>query len=210
MEDVLRVWVAADDPLARAGLAALLAGLPGLLVVGQDSAAALPDLAADTGESDTHPDLILWDTSLELDVEPFDEPFGRAVPVVALVAEAGSAAEAWRLGCRGILSRGLDVEALPVALAAVAAGLVVVSPALAGSLVARANEPEPGDVELTPRETAVLMLLAEGLTNKAIAQRLAISDHTVKFHVNAILSKLDAQSRTDAVVRATRRGLLSL
>jgi two-component system, NarL family, nitrate/nitrite response regulator NarL len=56
----------------------------------------------------------------------------------------------------------------------------------------------------------VLRLLAEGLTNKAIAQRLEISDHTVKFHVNAILGKLNAQSRTDAVVRATRRGWLSL
>jgi DNA-binding NarL/FixJ family response regulator len=56
----------------------------------------------------------------------------------------------------------------------------------------------------------VLQLLAEGLPNKAIARRLDISDHTVKFHVNAILSKLGAQSRTDAVVRATRLGLILL
>ena len=59
---------------------------------------------------------------------------------------------------------------------------------------------------LTPRENEVLQLLAEGLTNQAIAQRLAISEHTVKFHVNAILGKLAAQSRADAVVRATRLG----
>jgi DNA-binding NarL/FixJ family response regulator len=64
--------------------------------------------------------------------------------------------------------------------------------------------------ELTPRETEVLQLLADGLTNKAIAQRLGISDHTVKFHVNAVLGKLGAQSRTEAVVRATRLGLLHL
>jgi DNA-binding NarL/FixJ family response regulator len=64
--------------------------------------------------------------------------------------------------------------------------------------------------ELTPRETEVLQLLAEGLTNKAIADRLGISRHTVKFHVNAILTKLNAQSRTEAVVRATRSGLLAL
>ncbi|MBI1880571.1 MAG: response regulator transcription factor, partial [Chloroflexi bacterium] len=63
---------------------------------------------------------------------------------------------------------------------------------------------------LTPRELEVLQLLAEGLPNKAIARRLDISDHTVKFHVNAILSKLSAQSRTDAVVRATRLGLILL
>jgi DNA-binding NarL/FixJ family response regulator len=63
---------------------------------------------------------------------------------------------------------------------------------------------------LTPREQEVLQLLAEGLPNKTIADRLYISEHTVKFHVNAILSKLGAQSRTEAVVRATRLGLLLL
>jgi DNA-binding NarL/FixJ family response regulator len=68
----------------------------------------------------------------------------------------------------------------------------------------------PEFTELTPRESEVLYLLAEGLTNKAIAHRLEISDHTVKFHVNAILGKLNAQSRTEAVVQATRLGLLLL
>ena len=73
-----------------------------------------------------------------------------------------------------------------------------------------AAETLPELVELTPREQEVLTLLAEGLTNKAIAHQLAISDHTVKFHVNAILGKLNAQSRTEAVVQATRLGLLLL
>ncbi len=73
--------------------------------------------------------------------------------------------------------------------------------------------PSPPDAPaeaLTPREREVLQLLAEGLANRAIAQRLAISEHTVKFHVNAILGKLNAQSRTEAVVRAARLGLLIL
>jgi DNA-binding NarL/FixJ family response regulator len=64
--------------------------------------------------------------------------------------------------------------------------------------------------ELTPRELEVLQQLAEGLANKAIAQRLGISEHTVKFHVNAIMGKLGVQSRTAAVVRATRLGLVVL
>ena len=64
--------------------------------------------------------------------------------------------------------------------------------------------------DLTPRETEVIQLIAEGMTNKAIAQQLDISAHTVKFHVNAIMNKLAAQSRTEAVVRATRMGLISL
>lgn len=63
---------------------------------------------------------------------------------------------------------------------------------------------------LTPRETQVLELLAEGLPNKAIAARLQISDQTVKFHVAAICGKLDATNRTDAVRRAVRRGLITL
>ena len=58
--------------------------------------------------------------------------------------------------------------------------------------------------DLTPREDEVLQLLAQGMTNKAIAHQLGITDHTVKFHVNAIMTKLNAQSRTDAVIRATR------
>jgi two-component system nitrate/nitrite response regulator NarL len=64
--------------------------------------------------------------------------------------------------------------------------------------------------ELTAREREVLQLLAEGLPNKAIAARLTISEHTVKFHVNAILTKLGVQSRTEAVVRAVRLGLIML
>ena len=64
--------------------------------------------------------------------------------------------------------------------------------------------------ELSPREAEVLSLMAEGLSNKAIAERLEISEHTVKFHVHTVLGKLGTQSRTEAVVRAARLGVLSL
>jgi DNA-binding NarL/FixJ family response regulator len=64
-------------------------------------------------------------------------------------------------------------------------------------------------VELTPREHQVLELVAEGLSNKLIGLRLDISEHTAKFHVNSLLEKLEADTRTDAVVRAARRGLLT-
>ena len=73
-----------------------------------------------------------------------------------------------------------------------------------------ARKPHPLVEELTPRELAVLRLLAEGLPNKTIALRLGISEHTVKFHVNAILGKLGVACRTEAVVRATRLGLILL
>ena len=64
--------------------------------------------------------------------------------------------------------------------------------------------------QLSARELDVLRGMAEGLSNKQIARSLGISEHTVKFHINAILGKLDAQSRTEAVVRATRAGLILL
>jgi DNA-binding CsgD family transcriptional regulator len=70
--------------------------------------------------------------------------------------------------------------------------------------------PVEGDVPLTPRELEVLTLLAEGLSNKAIARRLGISVHTAKFHVGALMDKLDAIGRTDAVAHAVRRGVIHL
>jgi DNA-binding CsgD family transcriptional regulator len=70
--------------------------------------------------------------------------------------------------------------------------------------------PVEGDVPLTPRELEVLTLLAEGLSNKAIARRLGISVHTAKFHVGALIDKLDAIGRTDAVAHAARRGVIQL
>jgi DNA-binding CsgD family transcriptional regulator len=70
--------------------------------------------------------------------------------------------------------------------------------------------PVEGDVSLTPRELEVLTLLAAGLSNKAIARRLGISVHTAKFHVGALIDKLDAVGRTDAVAHAARRGVIQL
>ena len=67
-----------------------------------------------------------------------------------------------------------------------------------------------GEIELTPREAEVLALVAEGASNKTIAQRLGISVHTAKFHVSSLLDKLDAVGRTDAVAHAARRGVIHL
>ena len=207
MDDLLRLIVLADDPLARAGLAALLAALPGGRVVYQGHS----ELLTDAADGEVEPaDVIIWDTGWDTSRER-EEGLGLAVPVLALAADTESAAAAWALGCRGVIGRAADEEQLLAAVRATAAGLHALSPALASALLrGDATETQPATIDLTPRENQVLALLAEGLTNKAIAYRLAISDHTVKFHVNAILGKLNAQSRTDAVVRATRLGLISL
>ena len=79
----------------------------------------------------------------------------------------------------------------------------------AANAVLRPRPPAAATVEhLTPREQEVLQLLAQGLPNKLIATRLGISDHTAKFHVNGILGKLGAQSRTEALAQAARLGLV--
>jgi DNA-binding NarL/FixJ family response regulator len=113
----------------------------------------------------------------------------------------------WTSGVQGILRREIDPATLAAAAQAVTHGLTVLdsTPDLTPF---RDTDPAEERLieELTGRELEVLSLLAEGLTNRAIAQQLEISEHTVKFHVNAILSKLNAQSRTEAAVRATRMG----
>lgn len=91
------------------------------------------------------------------------------------------------------------------------AGLRLAAPGeqATATIVARNRETAGGgDFELTPRELDVLALLAEGASNKMIAQRLGISVHTAKFHVGSLLGKLGAASRTEAVTLATRRGIL--
>ncbi len=93
-------------------------------------------------------------------------------------------------------------------------GIVLVSSEDEADVVLRpAGEKDPADVvepALTPREVEVLSLLAEGASNKMIAQRLGISAHTAKFHVGKVLEKLDATGRTDAVAHAVRIGVLNL
>jgi DNA-binding NarL/FixJ family response regulator len=97
------------------------------------------------------------------------------------------------------------------ALAAVRSGLTVMDTQLASALVPNQPPREPkGRGELTERERQVVQLLAEGLSNKLIADRLGISDHTAKFHVNGVMMKLGSSTRTEAVVEAMRRGLIRL
>lgn len=210
----LRAVVVASSPLARAGLAALLADQPGITVVGQVSADAEFPEALDV----YHPDVLIWDMGWEpaQQVERLNDL--RGVPVLALLANAPHLVDVLPMllgaGARGLLLPDASSEALASALTAVALGMVVIQGEIAEQALPQgltASDALNGDIEaLTPRETEVLNLIAEGLPNKTIAARLSISEHTVKFHVNAILTKLGAQSRTEAVVRATRLGLIAL
>ena len=202
----LRVVVVAADPLARGGLAALLGAEPGLIVSSQLSADDGLDGLRDVADA----------VLLDLGAGPRPSPAAvesaarSGLPVLVLVQDEDDAVEAVAAGARGVLFRDAGRERLVSALRAMREGLLALDPGLA-ALVPRPRPAPAGLVEpLTPREMEVLQLLAQGLTNKTIAERLGISDHTAKFHVNAILGKLGAQSRTEAIVQAARLGLVIL
>ncbi|MDX1613166.1 MAG: response regulator transcription factor [Candidatus Promineifilaceae bacterium] len=213
----LRLLIVGPDPLARAGLATLLADQPNCVVVGRIDSAALPN------ELEIYrPDVIVWDLGWEAEeslalleelvTDRMEGAESRQAPgLVVLLPDEETAAVAQSAGAQGLLFRDSNADRLLAAITAVAQGLTVVEPAVMEVLRPSVSVDEPALLEeLTPREMEVLQLLAEGLANRAIAQTLDISEHTVKFHVNAIMSKLSAQSRTAAVVRATRLGLILL
>jgi two-component system nitrate/nitrite response regulator NarL len=157
--------------------------------------------------------VLLWDLGWNAEdaLEVLAERSADLPPIVALLPNPIHLVEARRAGARGLMARDSDAGTLALAVLAARRGLWVTDPSLEPMRAVAddrglASPSEP----LTERELEVLRLVAEGLPNKLIAARLNVSDHTVKFHLNAVLRKLGAQSRTDAVVRATRLGLLLL
>ncbi len=200
----LRVMIVADDLLARTGLAALLEERADVRIVGQ----AHPLRFADDAEL-YQPDVVVWDLGWQanptLTATHFSWPLLLLVGRVERLSLPLPASSAFAL-----LSRDSAPSHLLLALQALAQGLTIIAPSLLPLVANASAAPHAAAEALTNREHEVLRLLAQGLTNKAIAQQLGITEHTVKFHVNAIMSKLDAQSRTDAVIRATRAGLISL
>jgi two-component system nitrate/nitrite response regulator NarL len=204
----LRLALAAEDPLARGALSRTLSDQGGESLTLM-AAGTLAELEAARTEL---PDVVLWDVGLRPHgTEGRLEAPDLGAPVLALVPDEAAGELAFAAGARGLLFRDATPGALLAALQAVARGLTVFDPALSPVRPSSRASASPTSPEaLTPREREVLGLLAEGLSNKAIADRLAISEHTAKFHVNAVLAKLGVQRRTEAVVRAARMGLVTL
>jgi two-component system, NarL family, nitrate/nitrite response regulator NarL len=196
LSDPIKVALLSDDPLLRAGLSSLLAQLGSIDVVENDRAeVALWDAGVDAGKTLTR----------------LHELRSLPMPVVAVVGDSAHVAPALAAGARGVVLRDQVGPGIHAALAAVRSGLTVMDTQLASSLVPNQAPREPkGRGELTERERQVVQLLSEGLSNKLIAARLGISDHTAKFHVNGVMEKLGASTRTEAVVEAMRRGLIRL
>jgi DNA-binding NarL/FixJ family response regulator len=209
----LRVVIADDQASVREGLVLLLGGLPGIDVVGAaaDGEQALALVA------EHQPDAIL----LDLHMPVLDgigatrrlaaEHPGVAIVVLTTYADDGSVIEALQAGARSYLTKDADRTDIARALQAAAGGLTVFDPRVRATLLAAAgpgprpagptSEPPDG---LTQREVEILGLMAQGLTNPEIAERLFLSNHTVKTHINRIFAKTGSRDRVAAVGYAQR------
>jgi DNA-binding NarL/FixJ family response regulator len=220
MTTPVRIVVADDHEVVRSGFAALLGTQPDFSVVGTaaDGAAAVRMCGA------LSPDVVLMDVRMP-GVDGIEATRrlmacgGDALPRVLILTTFDLdeyVFDALRAGASGFLLKDVTAERLFDAVRVVAAGEALLAPAVTRKLIgeftrlrsSRAVVPGPALASLTPRETEVLRLVAEGLSNTEIAVRLVVTEETVKTHVSHILSKLGLRDRTQAVVVAYESGLV--
>jgi len=197
---LIRIGIVARAIALRLGLRELLQGLPEIEVAAEAAQAReLPPV-----------DVLILTTPASLADLPPEPP-----PVLLLTDDTERASGLVNLAVWGLLPLEATVEELSAALHALVEGLVVGAPVLVGQLVDQPFQHTYEGAEeiidpLTARERQVLQLAAEGLANKEIATRLQLSEHTVKFHLSSLYSKLGVSSRTEAVHTGTRQGWVIL
>jgi DNA-binding NarL/FixJ family response regulator len=210
---VHRTLVADDHPIVRQGIAALLATTDDFVVVGQASDGHEAVALAESLE----PDLIVMDLRMPgLDgVEATEAVLARRpstrVVVLTTYESDDSILRAIEVGASGYLLKASPEDELVAGLRAVAAGQVALAPSMAARLVGRARtggEPAPRVSPLSPRETEVLALVAEGCSNREIGRRLFVGEATVKTHLLHVFEKLGVNDRTRAVTLALELGHL--
>ena len=225
-----RVLIAAESSISHRGLEAVVSGAPSFEIVGASH--GTEDLAQEI--EDLQPDVVLFERSsfdhgvlaeiLAL-IAPGEESETARIVLLTDQVTVELARQALRAGVRAILSRDAAQEEIIAAIEAAAAGLIALNPETidaafpvpANGLRSASNgasgsigRPHATATALSPREIEVLQMIAEGLGNKEIASRLKISEHTVKFHVSSIFTKLDVSSRTEAVTLGVRLGVILL
>lgn len=204
----IRVVLVDDHPVVRAGLKALLTTTGTVEVVAE---AATGEAAIDVVNR-ADPDVVLMDLQLGEGMDGVsatrqlieDDPRRRVLIVTTYDTDA-DILRAIEAGACGYLLKDSDPRALADAVAAAARGETVLAPLVADRLVSRLNSPRD---EPTPRELEVLVLAADGLSNKQIAKHLFVSEATVKTHLVHLFAKLTVDSRTAAVAAARNRGLI--
>jgi DNA-binding NarL/FixJ family response regulator len=213
--DTIRVFLVDDHTVVRAGLAAYLATEPGMVVVGEasDGADALNRIAV-LANSDQLPDVVLMDMLMpRMDGTVATAEIKKRWPVVEVVAVTSFLEEekiraALEAGAAGYLLKDADASEVADAIRAAVAGEVHIDPAAAKALTAALRAPRSAADNLTPRERDVVVLIAEGGTNRQIASRLGVSERTARTHVSNILGKLGLASRTQAAMWAVQHGLV--
>lgn len=209
----IRVVIADDHPIVRTGLAALLNSLDGIEVAG----------VAQTGREavdrvlSTRPEVAIVDLKMpELDGFEATREIARVAPDVAVLVltmfdDDASVFAAMRAGARGYLVKGAQQEEIERAIRAVARGEAIFGPGVAGRVLGFLSNPPAGIdgsfPELTERERRILDLLASGLSNSAIGERLGIAAKTVANNVSSIFAKLQVADRAQAIIRAREAGL---
>jgi DNA-binding NarL/FixJ family response regulator len=209
----IRVVVADDQQIVREGFAALLETQPDITVVGR--AADGEQAVRVCGEQ--QPDVVLMDVRMPvLDGIVATRRLAGATKVIILTTFDldDYVYDALSAGASGFLLKDAGAERLFEAVRVVADGDALLAPQVTRRLIAefarQRPRPRPQQLsELTPRETEVLRLIAEGLSNAEIAGRLVLSDETVKTHVSRVLGKLALRDRTQAVIAAYESGLVA-
>ncbi|HEX9373616.1 MAG TPA: response regulator transcription factor [Roseiflexaceae bacterium] len=207
----MRLIIVDDHAIVRQGLRAIIRVTPDMQLVGEaENGREAVDLV-----TALHPDVVLMDLVMpELDGVAAIALIKRDWPAVRIIAlttfvESEQVLGAVQAGADGYLLKDVDVQELTRAIRTVHGGQPYLHPAATRHLLEAGARPEPASASLTGREQAVLALVGRGLTNRQIADALAISQKTVSVHVSNMLSKLGLASRTQAALYATRIGLIS-
>ncbi|MFJ5234053.1 response regulator [Kitasatospora sp. NPDC088391] len=209
---MIRVLLVDDHPVVRRGLRAMVDELPDVTAVGEaaDGAAALDLLAAlPDGQ---RPDVVLMDLQMGSGMHGVEAtrrltalPDPPAVLILTTYSTDADILAAVEAGATGYLLKDAPPEDLAAAIHATARGETVLAPPVAARLLGRVRAGRPS---LSPRETEILQLLAEGLPNRRISKRLFISEATVKTHLVHVYDKLGVDSRTAAIAAGLAAGLI--
>jgi DNA-binding NarL/FixJ family response regulator len=211
-DPAIRVLIADDHPVVRQGLRTYLELQPDIEVAGE----AAGGIEAAAQAERLAPDVVLLEMvmpdgdGLEALRRIRARAAGPRVVMLTSFPPDGRVVEAMRAGASGYLLKDAEPAELLAAIRSAHAGGAPLHPDAAARLVGELRRPQTPLPELTAREREVLALVARGLANKAIAQRLSLSEKTVKAHVSAILRKLDVTDRTQAALRAVREHLVDV